>query len=151
MNRPKPTALKLLQGNPGRQPLNKREAKPRICIPPCPKHLTPGARSHWKAVAPKLARVGLLTEIDDEALGALCEARAIWVAAKKKMAQEGITLTSPNGYTIPSPSFTVASKALKQMQSLWAEFGMTPSSRSRIKAGEPAEPDDPFEELLRSA
>jgi P27 family predicted phage terminase small subunit len=75
----------------------------------------------------------------------------IWVAAKKKMFEEGVTLTSPNGYTIPSPSFTVASKAFKQMQSLWVEFGMTPSSRSRIKAGEPVEASDPFEDLLRSA
>jgi Phage terminase, small subunit len=42
-------------------------------------------------------------------------------------------------------------KAMKQMQSWLAEFGMTPSLRSRIKAGEPAEAVDPFEELLQSA
>jgi hypothetical protein len=61
-SRPKPTALRILQGNPGKKALNKREPKPRVCIPPCPRHLTPRAKSHWKAVAPKLARIGLLTE-----------------------------------------------------------------------------------------
>jgi hypothetical protein len=42
-------------------------------------------------------------------------------------------------------------KAMKQMQSWLAEFGMTPSSRSRVKAGEPGEASDPFEDLLNSA
>lgn len=150
--RSKPTALRLLQGKRTiHKALNKREPKPRVCIPPCPKHLTAAAKAHWKAVAPRMARLGILTEIDDEAFGALCEWHAIWVEAKRQMVREGITLTSKTGYTMPSPSFTVASKALKQMESLWAEFGMTPSSRSRIKAGEPVEASDPFEDLLRSA
>ena len=147
--RPKPTALKVLQGNPGRRVLPKREAKPRVMVPKAPTHLTREAKAHWPEIAEKLARVGLLTEIDGEALGAYCEARAIWVKAKKKLSEEGVTVTSPNGYTMPSPSFTVVNKAFLTMYRMWMEFGMTPSSRSKIDATGPIEEVDPFEELLR--
>jgi hypothetical protein len=38
---PKPTHLKLVTGNPGRRPLNKREPKPKPGIPSVPAHLSP--------------------------------------------------------------------------------------------------------------
>jgi len=49
-NRPKPTALKLLQGNPGRRPINKAEPKPKRGIPAMPKWLDafPVAVEEWK-------------------------------------------------------------------------------------------------------
>jgi P27 family predicted phage terminase small subunit len=149
--KPKPTALRMLQGNPARKPLPKHEAKPPSGIPQAPKHLTPEAREHWDEVCEPLAKIGLLTVIDGEALAGYCESRAIYVEAKTRMIEEGISVTSPNGYKIPSPSFNVAMKAMKQMQSWLAEFGMTPSSRSRVRAGEPGEASDPFEDLLKSA
>jgi P27 family predicted phage terminase small subunit len=148
-----PTALRVLRGNPRQHALPKREAKPRIPagIPKPPSHLTREAKAYWPEIAEKLARVGLLTEIDGEALGAYCEARAIWVKAKKKLGEEGITITSPSGYTMPSPSFTVANKAFMTMYRMWVEFGMTPSSRTRIDVTSPLEEVDPFEQLLKSA
>ena len=56
---------------------------------------------------------------------------------------------SPNGFPIQSPYLAVANKAMEQMRAMLTEFGMSPSSRTRVRgtaviATEP----DPFEEYL---
>jgi phage terminase small subunit len=44
-----------------------------------------------------------------------------------------------------NPYLGVATKALSACARLWPELGLTPSSRSRVKA--PAAADDPFTEF----
>ncbi len=39
--KPKPTRLKLLQGNPGKRPIERDALEPPVEIPPCPEHLNP--------------------------------------------------------------------------------------------------------------
>jgi len=150
--RPKPTVLKLLQGNPGRKALNKREPKPAAGVPEMPAHLSVGAKQFWKMQGPRLARIGCLTVVDGEAFAALCEARAAWVEAKKSRLKGGFVITSPNGYQVQSAFVGMERQALKQFMVLAQEFGMTPSSRSKIKAGDPPTPGgDDFDDLLNSA
>jgi phage terminase small subunit len=79
--KPKPTHLKLVQGNPGRRPLNKQEAKPRRTVPTCPGHLNAVARREWRRVVPLLAECGLLTEVDRAPRAAYCQAWGRWVEA----------------------------------------------------------------------
>ena len=45
--KPTPTAIKELEGNPGKRPLNKNEPKPTKKAPPCPKWLEPEAKKEW--------------------------------------------------------------------------------------------------------
>ena len=42
--KPKPTAMKELEGNPGKHPLNTSEPKPNKKAPACPKWLEPEAK-----------------------------------------------------------------------------------------------------------
>lgn len=56
--KPKPTAMKELEGNPGKHPLNTSEPKPTKKAPACPKWLEPEAKknggvlpSRWKPSA----------------------------------------------------------------------------------------------------
>jgi P27 family predicted phage terminase small subunit len=151
MNRPKPTALRIVQGNPGKRPPNKREPKPRVGEPEMPSHLSAEAREHWKRFAPVLTRIGCLTEADGVAFEGLCEAYQSWVDAKKAKAETGVFATSPNGYLQPSPAVGIERAALKQLMSIAGEFGMTPSSRSKVKTDGPAQEADPFDELLKGA
>jgi hypothetical protein len=72
--KPKPTVLKLITGNPGRRPLNRREPKLRPGIPSCPPHLSPEAKREWSRVIPLLAECRLVTEVDRAALAAYCQA-----------------------------------------------------------------------------
>ena len=75
--RPKPTALKKLQGNPGRRPLNTAEPKPprARAVPPCPPYLEGEARREWHRMAPMLSASGMMSLADATALAAYCQAR----------------------------------------------------------------------------
>ena len=59
----------------------------------------------------------------------------------------GTMIKSPNGYPMPSPYVAVANKQVDFMVRIASEFGMTPSSRTRIRVGE-RPPEDPFEAFL---
>ena len=46
--KPKPTAMKELEGNPGKHPMNTSEPKPNKKAPACPKWLEPEAKKEWR-------------------------------------------------------------------------------------------------------
>ena len=81
MGRPrKPTKLKILEGNPGRRPLNTSEPEyePKI---PKPSDLTPLASAWWDLVVPQLVRVGLAQSVDGPSLALLAEDFSGWKGA----------------------------------------------------------------------
>jgi P27 family predicted phage terminase small subunit len=134
--RPTPTALKELAGNPGKRPLNKREPKPRVKAPVCPAWLKGEARSEYRRAARLLVEMRVLTEADRATLLAYAVAYARWVEAEAAMAKPDFTMvaSTDKGYQHVSPWFTVANTALKQLRAFAVELGLTPASRSRIKA-----------------
>lgn len=84
---PKPTHLKVLEGNPGKRALNKNEPKPQAKIPSCPSHLDKEAKVEWRRISKQLLQLGLLTEIDRAALAAYCQAWSRWVYAENKISE----------------------------------------------------------------
>ena len=50
-----------------------------------------------------------------------------------------------------SPYLTVADQALETMRKLMVEFGLTPSSRSRIRVPDQGDAASEFEEFLEEA
>ena len=129
---PQPTVLKLLKGNPGKRPLNEDEPQPdALTTFEPPASLSKAAADHWKIIAPLLASNRLLTELDTDALGMYCEAKAVWTDAQAKYSKAPI-IKAPSGYPMISPYHSVASRAFDQMSKLLTEFGLTPSSRTRI-------------------
>jgi len=133
--KPKPTALKISQGNPGRRPLNTREPHPEVGIPERPAHLGPEACAEWDRVTAILQVLGIITKIDRAALAAYCVAFARWVEAEQKLKEQGLVVRAPQtGYPMQNPYLSIANTAMTQMIRLAAEFGMTPSSRSRLQS-----------------
>ncbi len=59
--RPKPTALKLIAGNPGKRPLNRNEPKPAHSVPTCPAHLSPTGKAEWKRLAHEMHRLRIIS------------------------------------------------------------------------------------------
>ena len=74
--KPKPTALKKLEGNPGKRKLNTKEPVPAKGMPDCPKWLLPEAKMEWERLCVKLSEMGVLTEIDMAAFAAYCQSYA---------------------------------------------------------------------------
>ena len=68
--KPKPTAVKELEGNPGKRPLNELEPKPKKKAPKCPGWLDAEAKTEWRRVAKQLEELGVLTEVDMAAFAA---------------------------------------------------------------------------------
>ena len=130
--KPKPTALKLIEGNPGKRRINAREPKPPGSVPTCPAHLSPTAKSEWKRLATVLNQIGLLTQIDRSVLAAYCQAYGRWVEAERKLAETPPILKTPAGYVQISPWITISNKQVELMARLMAELGLSPTSRSRL-------------------
>jgi P27 family predicted phage terminase small subunit len=147
--KPKPTSTKLVAGNPGRRPLNEAEAVLETALPEAPAELTPDAREEWARVSEELYVAGLLKRIDRVALASYCQAYGRWAQAERaiaKMAEKdtltgGLMIKTSNGNAIQNPLVGIANKAMADMVRYAAEFGMTPSARSRITA-EPPGGDD---------
>ena len=114
--KPKPTAIKMLEGNPGKRALNHAEPKPRVVAPRPPEYLGDAEKAKWKAAVKELYQLGLVTVIDLDALAMYCVVFVRWQKAEKVVREK-------------------------------AEFGMTPSSRSRVQA-DFMDPDNELEQML---
>lgn len=141
--KPKPTALKLIQGNPGKRALPKNEPKPKpIKSPRPPVSLGDAAKKEWNRVTKELASLGLVSNLDTSALAAYCIAferfkeanEALREVAKKDPLFKGMMIKTTGGNWIQNPLVGVARRAADDMLKFAAEFGMTPSARSRVAA-----------------
>lgn len=139
--KPKPTHLKLLQGNPGKRPVNKREPKPRPIAPSCPSWLSAEAKKEWAVIAPELERLGLLTIIDGSALAGYCQSYARWKQAERVLDKDGFTRETESGFLQQRPEVSIAQKSLGLVAKFLVEFGMTPSSRARLTLPEAGDED----------
>jgi len=142
--KPVPTKLKKLRGNPGHRPLPKNEPQPkqRAKVPPAPRYLDAVAKKEWRRVAKQMHAIGLLTEVDITALSAYCQCFSTWVDATKKVQELGAIVRTPSGYPTQSPFLGIANKAQVEMRKWLTEFGMTPSSRSRVEVKDAEEGND---------
>ena len=158
--KPKPTTLKVIEGNKGKRPLNKGEPKPKSArkpkapppgkggenkaedkLPNPPDWLDRLAKLKWRKLAGELDRLGLLTVVDLDMFAAYCDAYSVYRRMKKIIRDNGETFTNDNGEIKRRPETTIAKEAMMQMRALAAEFGLTPSSRSRIDFSQKEESD----------
>lgn len=141
--KPKPNILKILEGNPGRRPINTAEPKPPVGLPPCPSKLTGRAKELWDEFGRPLADCGIMTAIDGLALEQLIAAYLEWVDASANMAKGGPVWFSKAASEggLPkwqySPYWHQANKAARMVIALLREFGMTPSARAMLKTSKP--------------
>lgn len=140
--KPVPTKLKKLAGNPGQRPLNEQEPLPDAAIPEMPDCLDKIAAKEWDRITLELFKLGLLSEIDMAALAGYCQQYGLWYKASKKLQKQGLIEYTEKGYPIQNPMVGVVNKALERMAKMLVEFGMTPSSRSRVGASTKASTDD---------
>ena len=148
--KPKPTAIKALEGNPGKRELNDKEPKPSKKAPSCPKWLDEEAKKEWRRLSKHLENLGVLTEVDMTAFAGYCQAYARWKEAEEFISKHGAIVKTPSGYWQQVPQVAIAHKYLNLMKNFCQEFGLTPSSRSRIAAETGGDPEDDMMEKLLS-
>jgi P27 family predicted phage terminase small subunit len=111
-------------------------------VPGCPTWLKPEAKAEWRRVVPELHRLGLLARIDRAALTAYCCCWFTYVAAMRELRASSPTIETKQG-PVRHPAWQVAREAQREMRAWCAEFGLTPSSRSRMVLPEGLGTDDP--------
>ena len=153
--KPKPTRMKVLNGNPGRRPLPKDEPRPAPGAPPPPDWLDPLARQEWDRVVPRLEAIGLLTQVDGFVLEAYCTCYAHWVELEQAIAKIGPVYQPSNKkgskYLQQVPHVSIAQKYLDEARAFAAELGLSPSSRARLGCPrtESSEANDRLEDWFR--
>lgn len=138
---PKPTAIRMMEGNPSHRPFNGNEPRPDPVPPRCPKFLDAEAKREWKRIVPMLMRMRVLTEVDGHSLANLCIAYSTLMRAQAKLNESGLLLKTPSGYVQQSPLIGIVNSCIDTITKLSREFGLTPASRSRIQTTEPEEMD----------
>ena len=141
---PKPTALKIAEGNRGRRPLNFHdEVKPDELdeLTP-PAWLSPTAQRVWKEDIPAMAKIRLVTKADRNSFAVLCQETANYIDAQtainalvEKMppGQSALIMGSKEGkQPQPNPFLIVQSMATKKIIALSREFGKTPVGRKQL-------------------
>ncbi len=151
--RPKPTALKLVAGNPGKRAVNKREPQPKRALPTCPTHLKTPAKAAWKRLSALLGRMGVLTEADGFALERLCGCYAEILECRALIDAHGstYTTTSTQGETTlkANPAVSMLGDADRRFRAWLLEFGLTPAARAKVHriGGDDGAPD-PLDEFF---
>ena len=142
----KPHAQKVLEDSRWKDTDSEPDINP--AIPTCPPHLSTEARREWKRIAPLLKNAGLLTLIDRAALAAYCQLWSRWSSAENNILTNGVIIPAPSGYPIVNPALSIANSSMKLMVKFLGEFGMSPSSRTRVSIAGEQEAGNSFDDLL---
>lgn len=98
------------------------------------------ALKEWKRVCEELNRYQMISAVDRGALAMLCTCWARYVQAEEMIEKAavqapgsyGMFVKTPNNFAVQSPWLAVSNKAMEQYKTFCAEFGLTPSARSRM-------------------
>jgi len=127
--KPKPTNLKIMEGNPGKRPLNLNEPKLLTIALECPEELSCNAKKIWNRFYPEMERIGILKIIDEMAFAGLCQNYAIYLETEKFLEENGRVMRTRSGAIKARPEVAISNNALNFVKAFASEFGLTPSSR----------------------
>lgn len=131
--KPRPTRLKILRGEPNKSRINTNEPQPKPSKGRPPTWLSDPAKTLWKKLAPELLRVGILAVADEEVFACYCQNVARLARMERELKGGKAILDRADMMTIKDLQLLIVK--------IGAEFGLTPSSRSRITVGKGVEPD----------
>lgn len=138
---PKPTALKLIEGNKGKRSINKAEPDPEYLNDlSAPEFLSKSAAIVWDEIVPHLRNARMLTQIDVPMLAMGCTAIAQYRAAARKADDNLVKskmIAGEDGEPVETgehvnPWLIVQSMSFKQAMAVFQQFGMSPAARTRI-------------------
>lgn len=139
--KPKPTAVKILAGNPGKRRLPKGEPNPALDIPVAPPGMRADALEEWSIMAGEAYQIGISTVLDRVHWIVLADTLTIYFEAMEKVRETGLVAKAPKSdYPIQNPYLPIRNRALSDFQKLAAEMGLSATARTRV-ATAPTKPD----------
>jgi P27 family predicted phage terminase small subunit len=144
---PKPSKLRILEGNRSRTPINDREPQPTSGVESRPEWLCPEAKREWVRLVGELSALGLLSKVDRGTLAAYCQCWGMYVGAVKDIEANGISVVTESGYPVPRSEVALMVKMLDKMATFGGKLGLSPSDRVRLAV--PEKPHDDLEQMMR--
>ncbi len=143
---PKPPELKALEGGRSHRPINLDQTfRPKVGLPDPPKYLSKEARKAWKRLSVELLEYNLLSKVDRDAFAMLCQTigrleqietsingRMALLASEQKDVIDALFEATPKGMKVQHPVYQVLNREQAKLNSLLAEFGLTPAQRARV-------------------
>ena len=153
--RPIASELKDLTGAFRRNPQRKNAASPKAdgLSPAMPKWFNRIEKAKWNELIGDLKRNGVLSTDTRELLVSYCTTFAKWMEAKTKVKETGLAIESVdkhgNRVIAKNPYVAEMHKFREQLNRLLPEFGLTPSSRQKLKSMNLDDPkDDAFAAIM---
>jgi P27 family predicted phage terminase small subunit len=146
--KPKPTHLRLIQGNPGKRPLNRREPRPKGVLSDPPAWFNEEQRVEWAYVIGH-APFGLLTTLDRSVLELWVVHYLLWRRSTELCQQYGQVQRDPSHNTVrTAPWVKTAAQQAALLSKIAEQLGFTPSARPRLQLpADNSKPDD-FDKLI---
>lgn len=147
MRRPKPSHLKLLEGNRGHRPINRREPRIVATLGDPPHWFTADMRATWQH-AMEHCPAGMLKETDRAILTSYCvhECR-VWEATRA-MEGQPLVVKQPSGRVVENPLIAIARAETRALTSAIDQLGFSPAARSRVHV-EMSDPDNEFDDVTK--
>lgn len=154
--KPQSNVFKLLTGNPGRRAIDLSDGvQPVVAVPDAPRHLSKEARKEWRRITVELDTLGLVAKVDRAALAIYCQTwgrlvlaeqaleakRRVAAAAGLDEAEAVFIQVTPTGFQRESALLRIVGKLQQDLDRYLASFGMSPSSRGRVKPSDNRQAD----------
>lgn len=147
---PLPTAVKVAQGNRGKRDLSKKhEPEPELGAPDKPDSLGELASEIWDELVEITLKMGVLTKADGHMLEIICNTKEVWLQAKQALEDNGdlFTWTKDNEIRGRHPAQQIMDATGKDLAKFLAEFGLTPSARTRVHVSRKKDKKNEFGDL----
>lgn len=129
---PKPTKLRVIEGNPGKRKIVDTGVKAPPQKPRRPEWLTDRAAAEWSYIVPLLDELGLLAKVDRAVLAAYCESVATFQAATEAAASGILVRGRRKGDIVKNPAIQVQRDAAQAIARFSSMLGLSPSDRERL-------------------
>ena len=137
----KPRALKLVEGNPGKRPIEPEVPFERA-LPVKPATLSADAEWLWDQVIEQMKGIGLLKPLDAAGPQVACENFARWREAVRFRQERQILAQLNHPHIAVAPWIGIEERASREFRAWCAEFGLTPAAEKNLAGSEDSSDGD---------
>jgi len=155
--KPLPTAIKKKKGTYRKDQAIENEMTPKLVknIPSPPDTLNKVAKAEWYRLIGELSRLKVLSHMDLSLIEVYCKEYAVYLEMNELLEKNGRVMVYKNDdgtlkHVQVAPHQRIADRAVEKMLKIAAEFGFSPSARTRISMAQTQIPNTGQHPLVKA-